>query len=436
MNICVIGTGYVGLVTGACLAETGNDVICVDVDEKKIEGLKAGKIPIYEPGLEDVVQRNYREGRLKFTTQIAEGVEQSLINFVAVGTPPNEDGSADLQHVIGVAKSIGQVMKAYKIIVDKSTVPVGTADLVRQTVAQETSLEFDVVSNPEFLKEGAAVTDFMKPDRVIIGCDDVRVAEIMKELYSPFVRTGNPIMVMDIRSAEMTKYAANAMLATRISFMNEIANLCERSGADVEMVRRGISTDTRIGHSFLFPGAGYGGSCFPKDVKALIHLAQDYQYPMEILKAVETVNTRQKELLANKLINHFKNLGLERQGKAVAVWGLSFKPQTDDMREAPSLTIIDRLLLEGFLIKAYDPVAMYRAKEILDQRITMCSNNYECLEGAEALLVVTEWNEFRRPNFDRMKQLMKSALIFDGRNLYDPKLMRERGFTYYGVGRL
>jgi len=435
MNICVVGTGYVGLVSGACLAENGNDVVCVDVDEKKIKSLKRGKIPIYEPGLEEMVQRNSREGRLKFTTNLAKGVKQSLINLIAVGTPPNEDGSADLQHVLSVARAIGQVMDSYKIIVTKSTVPVGTAELVRQAVAQETSCEFDVVSNPEFLKEGAAITDFMKPDRVIIGCDDVRVAEIMKELYSPFVRTNNPIIVMDIKSAEMTKYAANAMLATRISFMNEMAGLCERVGADIDMVRRGISADSRIGHSFLFPGAGYGGSCFPKDVKAVIRTGENHQFSMEILKSVERVNNSQKEALFHKVCEHFKSRGQELKGKILAIWGLAFKAQTDDMREAASVVIINQLLSEGVHILAYDPAATDRAREIFGDRIQVCSNNYECLDGANGLLVVTEWNEFRRPNFDRIKQLLKDPVIFDGRNLYDPKLMRERGFTYYSIGR-
>ena len=437
MNICVIGIGYVGLVTSACLAENGSDVICVDIDAKKIEALKQGQIPIYEPGLEDLVKRNSREGRLKFTTDLAEGVRQSLINIIAVGTPPDEDGAADLQHVLAVAKSIGQTMDSYKIIVDKSTVPVGTGELVRQTIARETSVEFDVVSNPEFLKEGAAIADFMKPDRVIVGCDNPKVAEIMRELYAPFVRTGNPIIVMSVKSAEMTKYAANAMLATRISFMNELANLCDRVGADIDMVRMGISTDSRIGHSFLFPGVGYGGSCFPKDVKAIIHTANKHNYSMEILKAVESVNTRQKELLAQKVCDHFRQFDPkgEVKGKVMALWGLAFKAQTDDMREAASVNIINRLLAEGVGIRAYDPAAMNRAREIFQDRIQLCSHNYECLEGADGLMVITEWNEFRRPNFDRIKQLLRTPVIFDGRNLYEPKLMRERGFIYYGIGR-
>ncbi len=435
MNICIIGSGYVGLVTGACLAETGNDVICVDVDKKKIESLQKGQIPIYEPGLENMVQRNSREGRLKFTTDLVKGVRHSLINFIAVGTPPNEDGSADLQHVLKVAKSIGQLMDGYKIIVDKSTVPVGTAEIVRKTIARETSHEFDIVSNPEFLKEGAAITDFMKPDRVVVGCDDVRVAEIMKELYSPFVRTGNPIIIMDIKSAEMTKYAANAMLATRISFMNEMANLCESVGADIDMVRQGISTDSRIGHSFLFPGVGYGGSCFPKDVKAVIRTGQEYNYSMEILNAVERVNEKQKELLFQKIITHFEKLGQNLQGKTFGLWGLAFKPQTDDMREASAVVIINQLLANGAQIKAYDPAAMDQAKNIFGEKIHLCAGNYECLEGADGLIVVTEWNEFRRPNFERIQQLLQIPVIFDGRNLYNPKLMRERGFTYYCIGR-
>ncbi len=435
MNICVVGSGYVGLVTGACLAENGNDVICVDIDVRKIKALKKGKIPIYEPGLEGMIQRNTRDGRLKFTTDLAEGVKPSLINLIAVGTPPNEDGAADLQHVLSVAKDIGKVMDSYKIIVTKSTVPVGTAELVRKAVAQETSLQFDVVSNPEFLKEGAAIGDFMKPDRIIIGCDDVRVAEIMKELYAPFVRTGNPIVATDIKSAEMIKYAANAMLATRISFMNEMANLCERVGADIEMVRRGISADSRIGQSFLFPGAGYGGSCFPKDVKAIIRTAESQQYSMEILKAVEKVNKNQKEILIHKLFDHFQKIGQEIKGKTFAVWGLAFKPQTDDMREAASVVIINRLLAEKALVRAHDPAAMPKAKEIFGKKVQFCSNNYDCLKDADGLIVVTEWNEFRRPNFDRIKELLKTPVIFDGRNLYDPKLMRERGFDYYCIGR-
>lgn len=440
MNVCVIGTGYVGLVVGVCLAETGNDVICVDVDESKIERLKKGDVIIYEPGLAPLLRRNMEEGRIEFTTDLAYGVRRSLFNFIAVGTPPGEDGSADLQHVLTVAKDIGRNMDAYKIIVNKSTVPVGTADLVRETIAGETSLEFNVVSNPEFLKEGGAVTDFLKPDRVVIGTDDCRVAELMKELYTPFVRTGNPILIMDIRSAEMTKYAANSMLATRISFMNELSSLCERAGADIEMVRKGISTDSRIGSSFLFPGAGYGGSCFPKDVKAIIRTAQDYGVPMDILNSVEEVNERQKGLLGEKVIGYFSKLEGKKgdkilQGKKVGLWGLSFKPQTDDMREAPSIVTINQLLKEGANIKAYDPAAMGVAKEIFGDRITYGKNVYDCLPDADCLVIITEWNEFRRPNYDKMKGLMKAPVIFDGRNLFDPERMVQRGFQYFCIGR-
>ena len=374
MNVCVIGTGYVGLVVGVCLAETGNDVICVDVDESKVERLKKGEVIIYEPDLEPLMKRNVSEGRIEFTTDLAYGVRKSLFNFIAVGTPPGEDGSADLQHVLAVAGNIGRAMDAYKVIVDKSTVPVGTADLVKEAIKEETDIEFDVVSNPEFLKEGGAVADFMKPDRVIIGVDDCRVAELMKELYSPFVRTGNPILVMDIRSAEMTKYAANAMLATRISFMNELSRLCELAGADIEMVRKGISSDSRIGHSFLFPGAGYGGSCFPKDVKAIIRTAMKYDLSMDILGAVEKANELQKKVLGEKVIRYFSKNGEDKtgnilQGKRVAIWGLSFKPQTDDMREAPSIVTINQLLDQGATIKAYDPAAIESAKEIYVNRI-------------------------------------------------------------------
>lgn len=440
MNVCVIGTGYVGLVIGVCLAETGNDVICVDVDVTKIERLKKGEVIIYEPGLEPLMKRNIDEGRIEFTTDLAYGVRKSLFNFIAVGTPPGEDGSADLQHVLAVAKDIGTAMDAYKIIVDKSTVPVGTADLVKETIARETKIEFNVVSNPEFLKEGAAVADFMKPDRVIIGVDDCRVAELMKELYSPFVRTGNPILIMDIRSAEMTKYAANAMLATRISFMNELSHLCELAGADIEMVRKGISTDSRIGHSFLFPGAGYGGSCFPKDVKAIIHTAQKYYQSMDILEAVEKVNERQKRVLGEKVIQYFSRDVKEKrgdilQGKKVAIWGLAFKPQTDDMREAPSIVTINQLLDQGATIKAYDPVAIKVAKKFFGDRIGYGKNVYDCLLHADCLVIITEWNEFRRPNYDRIKDLMESPVIFDGRNLFDPEKMNQRGFQYFCIGR-
>ncbi|MBN2373943.1 UDP-glucose/GDP-mannose dehydrogenase family protein [bacterium] len=441
MNVCVIGTGYVGLVVGLCLAETGNDVICVDIDESKIERLKNGEVIIYEPGIEPMMKRSMAEGRLQFTTDIAEGVRKSLFNFIAVGTPPGEDGSADLQHVLAVAKAIGQSMDSYKIIINKSTVPVGTADMVRQTIARETNIEFDVVSNPEFLKEGGAVSDFMKPDRVVIGTDDCRVGELMKELYSPFVRTGNPILIMDIRSAEMTKYASNAMLATRISFMNELSCLCDRAGADIEMVRKGMSTDSRIGHSFLFPGAGYGGSCFPKDVKAIIRTAQEYDLSMDILNSVEMVNERQKRLLGERIIRFFSDRAEPEKGdkilggKKAALWGLSFKPQTDDMREAPSVVTINQLLKAGAAIRAYDPAAMEVARGIFGDSIEYGQNVYDCLPGADCLVIITEWNEFRRPNYEKMKELMKLPVVFDGRNLYDVAKMKERGFQYFCIGR-
>ncbi|MGA1868748.1 MAG: UDP-glucose dehydrogenase family protein [bacterium] len=435
MNICIIGTGYVGLVVGTCLAETGNDVICVDMDERKIERLKKGDCIIYEPGLESMMIRNMEEERLQFTIDLPMAVRRSLFNFIAVGTPPGEDGSADLSHVLDVAKEIGRAMDSYKIIINKSTVPVGTADLVRSTVEKQTSLEFDVVSNPEFLKEGAAVNDFMKPNRVVIGTDNVRVAELMKELYRPFVRTGNPIIIMNIKSAELTKYAANAMLATRISFMNEIANLCERVGADIDMVRQGISTDKRIGSSFLFPGVGYGGSCFPKDVQALIKTSESVNYSMEIVKSVERVNTTQKRKLGEKIISYFHAKGDSLRGKKIAIWGLAFKPQTDDMREAPSIVVINQLLEEGAQIIAYDPAALDIAQEIFKDRISYGKKTYDCLPEAHALVIVTEWNEFRRPNFDRIKDLMKEPVIFDGRNIYEPDAMKQRGFMYYCIGR-
>ncbi|MGA1864614.1 MAG: UDP-glucose dehydrogenase family protein [bacterium] len=440
MNVCVIGTGYVGLVVGVCLAENGNDVICVDADISKIERLKRGEVIIYEPGLEPLMKRNVAEGRIEFTTDLAYGVRKSLFNFIAVGTPPGEDGSADLKHVLAVAKDIGRAMDSYKVIVDKSTVPVGTADLVKEAIVRETDEEFNIVSNPEFLKEGGAVADFMKPDRVIIGVDDCRVAELMKELYSPFVRTGNPILIMDIRSAEMTKYAANAMLATRISFMNELSRLCERAGADIEMVRRGISSDSRIGHSFLFPGAGYGGSCFPKDVKAIIQTARQYALSMDILEAVEKVNDCQKRVLGDKVIKYFSKREKGKgddilQGKRVAIWGLSFKPQTDDMREAPSIVTINQLLDQGAAIKAYDPAAIKATQKIFGDRIEYGNNVYDCLPDADCLVIITEWNEFRRPNYDKIKDLMKTPVIFDGRNLFDLEKMNQRGFQYFCIGR-
>ena len=441
MKISVIGSGYVGLVAGACFAESGNSVVCVDIDESKIEGLKNGIIPIYEPGLKEMVLRNFADGRLSFTTDIEAAVKSSLINFIAVGTPPGEDGSADLKYVLGVAATIGRHMQGYKIIVDKSTVPVGTADKVRAAIQHEldargTMHEFDVVSNPEFLKEGAAIDDFMKPDRVVIGTDNVRTAEIMKELYEPFMRKNNRMIVMDIRSAEMTKYAANAMLATRISFMNQIANLCERMGADVTAVREGIGSDSRIGYDFLFPGPGYGGSCFPKDVKALVKTAEECDYDFLLLKAVEEVNERQKEVLAGKVRNLIGN-GSDKslQGKTIACWGLAFKPRTDDMREAPSLTIIEELLAAGATVKAHDPEALKEAKHYFGDRIAYSHNQYEILAGADALVIITDWSEYRNPDFDRMLTELKSPLVVDGRNLYKPAKMMESGFNYVPLGR-
>ena len=437
MKIGMIGTGYVGLVTGTCFAESGNDVICVDKDEKKIENLKNGIIPIYEPGLEDLVSRNTEEERLTFTTSLEEAVEKSLILFIAVGTPPDEDGSADLQHVLAVARGIGQNMTEYRIVVDKSTVPVGTGEKVRKAIQEEldkrgVSIQFDVVSNPEFLKEGNAIDDFMKPDRVVIGCGDVRTGEIMKELYAPFVRTGKPILVMDVPSAEMTKYTANAMLATKISFMNDIANLCERLGADISNVRQGIGSDSRIGYSFIFPGAGYGGSCFPKDVQALVKTASENGHELEILKAVEAVNYRQKKVLFGKVEKKF---GSDLKGKTFAIWGLSFKPNTDDMREAPSIVLIDQLLEAGAKVRAYDPEAMEEAKHIFGDKIEFGKKSYEVLPDADALIIVTEWNEFRRPNLDKVKEMLAEPVIIDGRNIFEPEKMRDRGFYYDSIGR-
>lgn len=435
MNIAVVGSGYVGLVAGACFAETGNDVICVDVDERKIEALRKGSIPIYEPGLSDIVERNVESGRIRFTTSLKEGVEASEIIFIAVGTPQDEDGSADLTHVLDVARGIGKYMNGPKIIVDKSTVPVGTAAKVRAAVAELTSHPFEVVSNPEFLKEGAAVDDFMKPDRVVVGVSSEAAAEKMRALYSPFVRTNNPILVMDVASAEMTKYAANAMLATRISFMNEIANLCEVVGADVDNVRVGMGTDSRIGMSFLFPGAGYGGSCFPKDVQALIRTARDHGVELQIGQAVEDVNARQKQVIVKKIEQHFGRSNIK--GKTFAVWGLAFKPKTDDTREAPALTIISELLQRGATIQAFDPEAMESFENRIgtQDRITYMGTNYEACRGADALVICTEWQAFRQPNFDKIKERLKAPLIFDGRNIFSPKEMQRLGFTYYSIGR-
>jgi UDPglucose 6-dehydrogenase len=431
MKIAVIGTGYVGLVAGACLAESGNDVICVDKDQSKIRTLRRGKMPFYEPGLEELVRRNRQEGRLTLAATLPKAVRDSAIIFIAVGTPPGDDGSADLQQVLGVVRDIARAMNGYKVIVAKSTVPVGTSEKIREAIRRETTHPFSVVNNPEFLKQGAAVEDFMKPDRVVIGAEDPRAEEIMRELYGPFTRTGAPIMVMDCASAELSKYAANAMLATRISFMNEVANVCELVGADIDQIRRAIGSDRRIGASFLFPGIGYGGSCFPKDVKALVHSAAQKNYEFKILRAVEGVNAHQKTRLISMMRTHFGNL----KGKTVAIWGLAFKPRTDDMREAPSVPLIEGLLNGGARVRAYDPEAMPVAKAIFGGRVTFASGNYDALKGADCLAVVTEWNEFRRPDFARMRSLMTSPVVFDGRNIYEPAQMRQHGFTYYSIGR-
>ena len=432
MKVCVVGTGYVGLVAGTCFAESGNDVVCVDIDESKIARLRDGRVPIYEPGLEELIKRNLAEKRLRFTTDLRDAVRQSLICFIAVGTPPDGDGGADLHAVMRVAAEIAEAMNCYKVIVNKSTVPVGTAERVRQVVAARTQQPFDVVSNPEFLKEGAAVEDFMKPDRVVIGGSSEKAIDLMKELYGPFVRNEHPIITMSAASAEMTKYAANAMLAARISLMNELANLCERVNADVMDVRRGVGADRRIGHDFLFPGVGYGGSCFPKDVKAVIRTAADHGLDFAMLKAVEAVNERQKRTMVDKVIQHF---GEYLRGMRFAVWGLAFKPRTDDMREAPAVAVIKALLSAGAEVHAHDPEALNEASRIFGDLVRYHRVNYDALTGADALLIMTEWNEFRRPDFDRMRQLLKHPVIFDGRNLYEPAEMRQLGFTYYSVGR-
>jgi UDPglucose 6-dehydrogenase len=431
MRIAIIGTGYVGLVAGTCFADSGNDVTCVDIDERKIRMLQAGEVPIYEPGLEELIKKNVREKRLLFTRDLAEAVSTAQVVFIAVGTPEGESGDADLQYVLAAAEQIGKAMKQYTVVVDKSTVPVGTADKVREALRKSTHHEFDVVSNPEFLKEGAALDDFFKPDRVVIGADSERARKVMGELYAPFVRTENPILFMDTRSAELTKYAANAMLATRISFMNDISALCEKVGADVDFVRKGLGSDKRIGYPFLFPGVGYGGSCFPKDVKALVATARDYGLELDLLRAVERTNERQKKLLVNKAVKHFGSL----EGKKFGVWGLAFKPKTDDMREAPSIEVIEGLIGKGAQVVAHDPVSAHTAKRVFGDRIRYANLPYEAVEGVDALFVVTEWNEFRRPDFERMKALMNAPVIFDGRNVYDPERMRELGFTYFGIGR-
>ncbi|MSP39414.1 MAG: UDP-glucose/GDP-mannose dehydrogenase family protein [Deltaproteobacteria bacterium] len=431
MKLAVVGTGYVGLVAGSCFAESGNDVVCVDIDESKIAMLKQGKVPIHEPGLEDMVRRNSAEQRLTFTTELAAAVNGSEIIFIAVGTPQGPDGNANLQYVRATAKSIAKAMDQFKIIVTKSTVPVGTADQIKLWMAEETKHSFAVISNPEFLKEGAAVEDFMKPDRVVLGGDNPEAIEAVKELYEPFVRTGNPILTMDCRSAEMSKYAANAMLATKISFINEVARLCERQDADIGAVRRAMSLDRRIGPHFIFPGAGYGGSCFPKDVRAMIGMGGD-DTEMLLLKAVEEVNQRQKSLLVQKVTRRFS---ADLSGHVFAVWGLAFKPRTDDMREAPAITVIEALLAAGAQVQAFDPEAMGEARKYFGERIRYAQRNYDALDGASALLILTEWNEFRRPDFPRIKSLLKQPVIFDGRNIYEPMDLRKYGFEYISIGR-
>ncbi len=441
MNICVVGVGYVGLVTGACFAEMGNYVTCVDINSEVIERLKNKEVHIFEPGLQPLVERNVDSKRLKFTTSLKEGLKDALFVFICVGTPSNRDGSCNMEYVYSVAKEIGMYMEDYKIVVNKSTVPVGTADKVREIISDELKkrgkdIEFDVVSNPEFLKEGDAVNDFMKPDRIIIGTDNVRVAELMKILYAPYARTREKLMVMSIRSAEMTKYAANCMLASRISFINEIANICELVGADVNEVRLGIGADPRIGYKFLYPGVGYGGSCFPKDVKAMIYKAKEMGYEPLLLQAVDEVNKRQRLVLPKKIEKFFDDFGGVK-GKVLALWGLAFKSNTDDLREAPSLDLIKYLTDRGMFIKAYDPAANKNARKILKEnpKVEIIDDDYECLKDADGLAVVTEWNQFRNPDFDKIKRLLKTPVIFDGRNLYDPKLLKNLGFKYFGIGR-
>ncbi len=433
MRITVIGTGYVGLVAGACLADMGNDVICVDNNEEKLKKLEQGIIPIYEPGLEELVKSNVLENRLSFTSDIDMAVKKSEVCFIAVGTPQDEDGSADLHYVLGVAEEIAKAMNGYKVIVDKSTVPVGTAEKVTEIIRKHTDYDFDVVSNPEFLKQGNAVDDFLMPDRVVIGSNSEKATAIMQDIYSPFFRTGNRVIVMDVKSAEMTKYASNSFLATKISFMNEIAQLCEKVGADAEMVRVGMSTDSRIGNKFLFPGLGYGGSCFPKDVKALIKTGADNGIDMNIIKSADETNKQQRQLFINKIIARF---GEDLTGKTFAVWGLAFKPKTDDMREAPAITIINDLLNRGAKVQAYDPKAMNSAKYHFQDRITYAKSSYETLNNADALLLLTEWNEFRRPDMDRIKELLKTPIIFDGRNQYNMERTVQRGFEYVCVGKI
>jgi UDPglucose 6-dehydrogenase len=432
MKIAVIGTGYVGLVTGTCFAETGNDVTCVDIDQQKVDKLSAGEITIYEPGLEKIFVRNLKEGRLHFTSNLKEGIKDAKILFLALPTPPGEDGSADLRYVLGVAKDLGKIIEDYVVIVDKSTVPVGTAEKVFQAVTENSKVDFDVVSNPEFLREGVAVEDFMKPDRVVIGTNSDRAKKLMNELYAPFVRSGNPLIYMDLRSAELTKYAANSFLATKISFMNEIAQLCERLGADVDMVRLGIGSDARIGKRFLFPGIGYGGSCFPKDVQALVKSSSEVGYEFQILNAVMEVNEAQKMHLVPKIKAFFDG---KLAGKHIALWGLAFKPNTDDIREAPALSVIDALLQAGATVTAFDPEAMNNVKQAIGDKIKYTENQYDALENADALIIATEWNEFRTPDFNKIGEMLSTKAIFDGRNLFDLVSMQELGFHYESVGR-
>ncbi len=439
MRLTIFGSGYVGLVTGACFAEAGNNVLCVDVDERKVEMLQRGESPIFEPGLDEMLKRNIEAGRIRFTTDAAEGVKHGLFQFIAVGTPPDEDGSADLKYVLAVAEAIGKNLSEYRVVVTKSTVPVGTADKVKAKVletlkARGVDIEFDIVSNPEFLKEGAAINDFMKPDRIVVGTDNPRTAELLKALYDPFTRNRERMIVMDVRSSELTKYAANAMLATKISFMNELSNLAERMGADIEKVRLGIGSDPRIGYHFIYPGAGYGGSCFPKDVQALARSARDHSFDAALLNAVEAVNKRQKEVLFDKIHRYFKG---DLANKTIALWGLAFKPNTDDMREAPSRTLMERLWTAGAKVRAYDPVASHETKRIYGDRadLQIVKGASEALKGADALAIVTEWQEFRSPDFDSIKAELKQPVIFDGRNLYDPGFVKRFGLTYYAIGR-
>lgn len=432
MKIAVVGTGYVGLVTGTCFAETGNDVTCIDINEEKVKQLKNGSIPIYEPGLDLLFERNTKQGRLEFTTSLEEGIKDAKVIFLALPTPPGEDGSADLKYVLAVANNLGKVIKDYVVVVNKSTVPVGTAEKVRNAIAANATVAFDVVSNPEFLREGVAVQDFLKPERVVIGSRSERAQKVMQELYEPFVRQGNPIIFMDEPSAELTKYAANSFLATKISFMNEIANLCEKVGADVDMVRKGMGTDSRIGKQFLYAGIGYGGSCFPKDVQALHFTSKEYNYNFSILNSVMDVNAQQRILFYDKILAHYNG---DLSGKTVALWGLAFKPNTDDIREAPALYIIDKLLAAGAKVRAYDPEAMENVKRIYGDKVFFAAEEYETLNGADFLVVVTEWNVFRSPDFDKIKSLLKDAVIFDGRNVFSVETMEEHGFNYQSIGR-